>query len=235
MPGGGDWSGEPGHRCGCCGRRSENVGPRRGFDYINDVCGGCCELSSDDDGQTKEYHCRNCKQFMYTHGGANCVPTSSFDTYCRNCVKSCQLCCEDVHPYREMDKYSVPLDEAVKDIIEEIEPSIDVLGEFAKDGETIYLCRKCHRTKWKRHPNCGKPFPGFTVEEIDDTNFFGDEDNKRKTFRTHCTVEEVNASSLDVETKLQILQNYYTVEEINQSTLDDETKRQVLQNQQKGN
>ena len=30
---GADWSGRPGQRCQCCGRRSENVGPRRGFDY----------------------------------------------------------------------------------------------------------------------------------------------------------------------------------------------------------
>ena len=41
---GGDWSGRPGSRCEICGRRSENVGPRRGFDYANDVCGGCIEL-----------------------------------------------------------------------------------------------------------------------------------------------------------------------------------------------
>ena len=39
-----DWSGRPGQRCECCGRRSENVGPRRGFDYRQGVCGGCCEL-----------------------------------------------------------------------------------------------------------------------------------------------------------------------------------------------
>ena len=187
-------------------------------------------------GQTKEYHCRNCKKFMYTHGGKNCVPVSSFDTYCRNCVKSCQLCCEDVHPYREMDKYSVPLDKAIKDIIEEEgDYSLDRLGEIAKDGDTTYLCRKCHRTKWKRHPNCGKPFPRYAVEELQElheSDVYGE--YKRQAFRNHCTVEKVNASSLDDETKRQILQNYYTVEEINQSALDDDTKRQVLQNQQKG-
>jgi len=37
-----DWSGRPGYRCNICSRRSENVGPRRGFDYENSVCGGCC-------------------------------------------------------------------------------------------------------------------------------------------------------------------------------------------------
>mmetsp|Transcript_15999 Transcript_15999/g.34803 ORF Transcript_15999/g.34803 Transcript_15999/m.34803 type:complete len:142 (+) Transcript_15999:98-523(+) len=42
--GGGDWSGMPGHRCQLCGRRSENVGPRRGFDYSDDICGGCADL-----------------------------------------------------------------------------------------------------------------------------------------------------------------------------------------------
>ena len=41
---GGDWSGRPGFRCEICGRRSENVGPRRGFDYRLCVCGGCTEL-----------------------------------------------------------------------------------------------------------------------------------------------------------------------------------------------
>lgn len=41
---GGDWSGMPGHRCQLCGRSSENVGPRRGFDYSEDVCGGCADL-----------------------------------------------------------------------------------------------------------------------------------------------------------------------------------------------
>ncbi|KAL7429462.1 hypothetical protein ACHAXM_001701 [Skeletonema potamos] len=41
----GDWSGRPGHKCQLCGRSSEGVGPRRGFDYRNDVCGGCTDLS----------------------------------------------------------------------------------------------------------------------------------------------------------------------------------------------
>lgn len=42
--GGGDWSGRPGSTCEICGRRSENVGPRRGFDYSSGVCGGCADL-----------------------------------------------------------------------------------------------------------------------------------------------------------------------------------------------
>ena len=53
---GGDWSGRPGHRCEVCNRSSKNVGPRRGFDYANDVCGGCCEISSDDDGHNYHQH-----------------------------------------------------------------------------------------------------------------------------------------------------------------------------------
>ncbi|KAL7500350.1 hypothetical protein ACHAWT_010516 [Skeletonema menzelii] len=140
MPGGGDWSGQPGHRCDYCGRSSDNVGPRRGFDYINDVCGGCCELSSDDDGHTKYRQCRKCKRPMYSHGGGDFAPSSCFDTYC-----------------------------AIKNIIDEDDYSFDVLGELAKDGETIYLCETCHKTKWKRHPNRGKPFPGYTVEEINES------------------------------------------------------------------
>jgi hypothetical protein len=36
-------------RCLICNRRAENVGPRRGFDYKNNYCGGCVELSGSDD------------------------------------------------------------------------------------------------------------------------------------------------------------------------------------------
>ena len=36
-----DWSGRPGHRCSLCNRRSEGVGPRRGFNYKDGYCGGC--------------------------------------------------------------------------------------------------------------------------------------------------------------------------------------------------
>ena len=39
-----DYSGRPGFRCEICGRRSENVGPRRGFDYTVSYCGGCACL-----------------------------------------------------------------------------------------------------------------------------------------------------------------------------------------------
>ena len=41
----GDWSGRSGYKCQLCGRSSEGVGPRRGFDYRNSVCGGCTDLS----------------------------------------------------------------------------------------------------------------------------------------------------------------------------------------------
>ena len=63
----------------------------------------------------------------------------------------------------------MPLDEAIKNIIDEDDYSFDVLGEIAKDGETIYLCGDCHKTKWKRHPNRRKPFPGYTAEEINES------------------------------------------------------------------
>lgn len=164
MPRGGDWSGAPGHNCDVCGRRSENVGPRRGFDYANDVCGGCCDISSDDDGHNKEGYCRKCKQIIYMAGGKNCVPERSIHGYCGNCVKTCRICCEQIHP-RHSDRYAVPLDKAIKDILDEDEPSIWLLGEDAENGETTYLCKKCHVTKWARHPAKGNPFPGFTEEE----------------------------------------------------------------------
>ena len=51
MPG--DWSGRPGSTCTICGRCSENVGPRRGFDYENDTCGGCVELSDSNDSDSE--------------------------------------------------------------------------------------------------------------------------------------------------------------------------------------
>ena len=42
---GADYSGRGGgFRCRICNRRSENVGPRRGFDYRISMCGGCGEL-----------------------------------------------------------------------------------------------------------------------------------------------------------------------------------------------
>lgn len=41
---GADWSGRPGQQCRCCGRRSDNVGPRRGFCYRTSYCGGCTDL-----------------------------------------------------------------------------------------------------------------------------------------------------------------------------------------------
>ena len=39
-----DWSGRPGHWCTICNRSSEGVGPRRGFNYEDDYCGGCVSL-----------------------------------------------------------------------------------------------------------------------------------------------------------------------------------------------
>eukprot|EP00035_Acanthoeca_spectabilis_P029499 m.474717 g.474717 ORF g.474717 m.474717 type:complete len:290 (-) comp36819_c0_seq1:140-1009(-) len=41
---GADWSGRPGGRCHCCGRSAQGVGPRRGFDYKQQICGGCVDL-----------------------------------------------------------------------------------------------------------------------------------------------------------------------------------------------
>lgn len=175
---GGDWSGRPGHRCEVCNRSSSDVGPRRGFDYANDVCGGCCEISSDDDGHNEEGHCRSCKKYMYMKGGPNCVPVSGLDNYCMNCVKYCQLCGyrndgsydhhadHDIRP-KDAEKYKVPLDAAVVDIIDKCESVVAVLGEDAYDGEDVYLCKKCHNNKWKKHPKRGQPFAGYTKEQIE--------------------------------------------------------------------
>merc|ERR1711957_774725 len=90
-------------------------------------------------------------------------PASAIDSYCADCVECCKLCTEDIHPKRQ-DKYSIPLDDAVKRSIDAVDFSIDCLGEDAKAGETIHLCKKCFR-EWERHPDKGKPFPGFTKEE----------------------------------------------------------------------
>ncbi|KAL3788831.1 hypothetical protein ACHAWO_008156 [Cyclotella atomus] len=107
MPRGGDWSGAPGHNCNVWGRRSENV----------------------------EGHCRRCKRFIYMKGGKNCVPASSVDGYCGSCIKSCRICGEQIHP-KYSDRYAVSLDKAIKDILDEDEPSIWLLGEDAANGET---------------------------------------------------------------------------------------------------
>ena len=105
---------------------------------------------------------------MTKRGGKNCALRSCYGDYCADCVKMCKNCPEDIHP-KYADRHSVPLDEAVKAIIDETDISIDLLGDDAKDGDTIYLCKKC-LGKWKRHPQRGKPFPGFTKEEIDHFN-----------------------------------------------------------------
>ena len=55
---GADWSGRPGYTCECCGRRSENVGPRRGFDYKDSFCGGCGDLSEMSDADERKLQSR---------------------------------------------------------------------------------------------------------------------------------------------------------------------------------
>jgi len=116
------------------------------------VCGGCCEISSDDDGHNEEGHCRSCKKYMYMKGGPNCVPVSSLDHYCMNCVEYCQLCGygdvvddynSNISP-KDVEKYKVPLDAAIVEIIYSYDSVVAVLGEDAYDGEDVYLCKKCH-------------------------------------------------------------------------------------------
>ena len=152
------------------------------------MCGGCCEISSDDDGHNEEGYCRGCKKYMYKDkyeklcagktydgfripvGGA-CV-SGAFPSYCVKCCKECQLCShvdEDWDPFihpRNVDKYSVPIDLAIGEVIHGDECAVAVLGEDAKGGEIFYLCKRCHNTKWKKHPKRGQPFNGFTQEQI---------------------------------------------------------------------
>lgn len=140
--GGGDWSGAPGYRCDICGRRSETVGPVRGFDYASSICGGCCAISSDDDGHNEENHCRACKKYMYN-------TMSEVDNYCSDCVPLCPVCSEQFHPkYR--DKCATRLDGIIRQMIEDTGDAVDdVLGEDAVDGEEIVtLCKKCKK-RWR--------------------------------------------------------------------------------------
>ena len=53
LPQGADYSGRPGYRCQMCNRRSEFVGHRRGFDYCDRICGGCCDLEQITDEEVK--------------------------------------------------------------------------------------------------------------------------------------------------------------------------------------
>lgn len=123
MPGG-DWSGKPGHRCDVCNRRSENVGPRRGFDYANDVCGGCCDISSDED----EYNCNSCKKNLYKR-------QTQVEGYCFDCVGYCQVCMQDIHPNDEVER---PLDDDVRSLVGDPEEAEERFG----DGD-VTLCPEC--------------------------------------------------------------------------------------------
>jgi hypothetical protein len=83
--GGGDWSGRQGHACDECGARSEHVGPQRGFDYENDLCGACCDFEEEEcdndhiEGDNFEYLYDACRYL-------DPVKYAVFD--CKNC--SCQ-------------------------------------------------------------------------------------------------------------------------------------------------
>jgi hypothetical protein len=77
-------------RCEICNRRSENVGPRRGFDYSDSVCGGCCDLDEParrpegkGDG---EFSCISCGGILYKM-------ESEIEGHCQDCVEQCYLCC----------------------------------------------------------------------------------------------------------------------------------------------
>ena len=100
--------------------------------------------------------------------------SGAFPAYCVNCCRECQLCTPvdedwnndpDIHP-RDVDKYSVPLDMAVIELLAKHDSAVCRLGEDAKGGEIFYLCKKCYTNKWKKHPKRGQPFNGFTQEQI---------------------------------------------------------------------
>ena len=50
----------------------------------------------------------------------------------------------------------MPLDAAIVEIIDMEDCAVARLGEDAKHGEVVYLCKKCHNHKWKKHPKRGE-------------------------------------------------------------------------------
>lgn len=71
---------------------------------------------------------------------------SEIDGYCSNCVGHCVICGEQFHP-KYKDKWATPLDQHIKDLIDD--DWEDVLGEDAKDGDSVEICKSCRR-KWRQ-------------------------------------------------------------------------------------
>ena len=131
-----DYSGRPGARCDMCNRRSEFVGPTRGFDYSSSICGGCYELSDVEDDEV----CRGCGDNLYE------LP-SEIDGYCGNCVQMCDAC-GDLTIAEEL--VNVILSPAVRHALHVHQQDIDAeeraeeieLHEM-KDGDAIEVCDNC--------------------------------------------------------------------------------------------
>ena len=132
-----DFSGRPGARCQLCNRRSDFVGPTRGFDYANSVCGGCYDLSDGEgDGET----CKGCGGNLYE------LP-SEIDDYCGNCVEMCDACYELVIA---SEKVAIALSPAVhrklsihQQLIDTDERAEEIGLNDMEDGEMIELCIDC--------------------------------------------------------------------------------------------
>lgn len=77
---------------------------------------------------------------------------SEVDNYCIDCVGHCIVCCEDFEP-KYIDTCWRPLDGIIRTMIDEIrnEDPVDVLGEDAKDGQKIDLCKDCRKDWGRRH------------------------------------------------------------------------------------
>ena len=144
MPGG-DWSGRPGHKCQLCGRSSEGVGPRRGFDYQHNVCGGCTSLTDlESDGDGDEGRCKECGEIIY---GDNDTGEGEDFGYCNECADCCAICNEYLKPPFLKKHGTFKLDSKLRQQLLKAEPewyeNEDI--QNMKDGEEIYLCRDCAR------------------------------------------------------------------------------------------
>ncbi len=85
-----DCSGKPGYRCGMCNRRSENVGPRRGFCYRHSQCGGCFDLAPLV--KKKRKGRRNKRKRPKSSNKSNPSTTSSSSSSASSSSSQCMLC-----------------------------------------------------------------------------------------------------------------------------------------------
>ena len=156
-----DYSGRPGARCTLCNRRSEFVGARRGFDYRNNLCGGCYELSDEDDEDEGGENCKGCGDNLYE------LP-SEIDGYCQNCVVMCDACgatviTEDVVALSLSPSSRQKL-RVHQQRIDEEERAAEVEVDEMKDDEQIEICSDCSAAM-ETQPFSGVPARDATSSE----------------------------------------------------------------------